>query len=134
MVEFLTNALIERNIKVKPFNLDVADTGELAMALIDAATVVIGSPSVLVGAHPKAVYATYLTNILRPKTKFISIVGSYGWGCKLAESITGIVTNLKTEMIDPVIIKGYPTEKDFDSLVMLAENIKEKHNEIGLFR
>ena len=51
------------------------DLGELAMALVDAATVVIGSPTVLVGPHPLAVYAAYLTNALRPKTKFVSIIG-----------------------------------------------------------
>ena len=132
MVEFLVDALAERGIKAKPYNLDTADLGEVAMAVVDAASIVIASPSVLVGAHPKAVYGAYLINALRPKTKFFGVVGSFGWGSKLSESITQIMTNIKAEIIEPVVIKGYPTEKDFDSLVSFAENLKEKHKEINI--
>ena len=58
MVEHLVDALAERGIKVRQFNLTGVDIGELAMALVDAATVVIGSPTFLVGPHPTAAYAT----------------------------------------------------------------------------
>ena len=49
MVEYLVDSLIKRDITVKPFNLTKTDIGELAMALVDAATIVIASPTVLVG-------------------------------------------------------------------------------------
>jgi len=52
MVDYFIDALIERDITVKPFNLPVTDIGELAIALVDAATVVIGTPTILAGAHP----------------------------------------------------------------------------------
>ena len=48
MVDYFTGALIERGITVKQFNLSKTDIGILAMALVDAATIVIGSPTVLV--------------------------------------------------------------------------------------
>ena len=48
MVDYFAEALIERGITVKQFNLSEPDIGKLAMALVDAATVVIGSPTVLV--------------------------------------------------------------------------------------
>jgi len=80
MVKHLVSALVERGITVKQFDLAKTDIGKLAMALVDAITVVIGTPTVLTGAHPKVVYAVYLTNALRPKLKFASIIGSYGWG------------------------------------------------------
>lgn len=67
MVEHFVDALIERNIKVKQFNLTVTDIGELAMALVDAAAIVIGSPTVLVGAHPKVAYAAILANAPGPR-------------------------------------------------------------------
>ncbi|MCX6697501.1 MAG: FprA family A-type flavoprotein, partial [Methanoregula sp.] len=66
MVEHLTDALIARGITVKPFNLARTDIGELAKALVDPATVVIGTPTVLFGPHPQVVYATYLANMLKP--------------------------------------------------------------------
>ena len=83
MVKYFTDALMRKGITVKPFNLSRIDIGELAMALVDAATIVIGSPTVLAGPHPLAVYAAYLANALRPKTRFVSMIGSYGWGGKM---------------------------------------------------
>jgi len=127
MIDYFVDALIKRGITVKPFNLTETDTGELAMALVDTATVVVGTPTVLTGAHPNVVYAVYLLNALRPKVKFVSIIGSYGWGGKMVEQITEMLTNLKIEILDPVIVKGLPEREDFEALDRLADEIKEKH-------
>jgi len=127
MVEHLVDALIENGVTVKLFNLAVTDIGELAISLVDAATIVIGSPTVLGGAHPNVVYAAYLANALRPKTKFVSIVGSYGWGGKMVQQLADLISNLKVEIINPVVIKGSPTGEDFESLDKLAVAIAEKH-------
>ena len=132
MVDYLVNALIERGITVKPFNLTQTDIGELAMALVDAASIVVGSPTVLTGPHPNVVYAAYLANALRPKLKFASLIGSYGWGGRMVDIITGMLTNLKVELIEPVIIKGYPKEDDFKALDRLADAILEKHKSAGI--
>ncbi len=132
MVAHFVDALMKRGITVKPFNLSKTDIGELAMAIVDAATIVIASPTVLVGPHPAVVYATYLTNALRPKTRFASIIGSYGWGGKMAEAITGMLGNLNVEIITPVIIRGHPRDTDFGALEKMADVILEKHRGIGI--
>jgi len=129
MIDHLVDALIERGITVKPFNLTKTDIGELAMALVDAATIIIATPTVLVGPHPSVVYATYLVNALRPKLKFASVIGSYGWGGRMLEQIKGMLTNLKIDVIEPVIIKGFPKEEDLKALDVLADNILKKHKE-----
>jgi len=127
MVEHLVDALIENGVTVKLFNLSVTDIGELAISLVDAATIVIGSPTVLGGAHPNIIYAAYLTNALRAKAKFISVVGSYGWGGKMIEQLAGMLPNLNVEILDPVVIKGHPKAEDFKALDKLAASIAEKH-------
>lgn len=132
MVEYFVAALVERGITVKQFNLAETDIGKLAMALVDAATIVIGSPTVLVGPHPNVVYAVYLANALRPKLKFASIIGSYGWGGKMVEQITRMLSNLKVELLEPVVIKGFPKEQDFGALDRLADEILNKHKEHNL--
>jgi flavorubredoxin len=132
MVSYFVEALIERGITVKQFELSTVDIGKLAMALVDAATVVIGSPTVLTGPHPCAAYAAFLANALRPKTKFASIVGSYGWGGKMVEQLTGMLTNLKVEILEPVLTKGEPKESDFAAIDKLADEILAKHKEIGI--
>ncbi|MEA1872406.1 MAG: FprA family A-type flavoprotein, partial [Chloroflexota bacterium] len=80
IVEYFVGALADRGVTVKQFNLAATDIGKLAMALVDAATMVIGTPTVLVGPHPNVAYAALLANALRPRLQFISIIGSYGWG------------------------------------------------------
>ena len=133
MVDHLAEALIERGITVKPFNLTKTDIGELAMALVDAATIIIASPTVLAGPHPNIVYAVFLVNALRPKLKFASVIGSYGWGGKMVEHIKGILTNIKVEILEPVVVKGFPGEEDLKALDMLADNIYKKHKEHHIF-
>ncbi|MGA6926017.1 MAG: FprA family A-type flavoprotein, partial [Desulfosarcina sp.] len=113
------------------FNLAVTDIGKLAMALVDAATIVVGTPTVLAGPHPLAAYAAFLANALRPKAKFLSIVGSYGWGGKTVETLAGMIPNLKVEVIDPVLCKGLPSSSDFKALDDLATAIAQKHKEQG---
>ena len=132
MVDHLSQALSNKGIEVKLFNLEIADAGELLMSLVDAATIVVGASTMLVGPHPLAYYATYVVNAVRPKTKFVSIIGSYGWGGKTVEDLKNLITNIKVELIEPVYIKGYPKEADFKSLDVLAEEIYKKHKGLGL--
>jgi flavorubredoxin len=132
MVDYFVDALIRMGLTVKPFNLTRTDVGELAMALVDAVTLVIASPTVLVGPHPSVVYATYLANALRPKLRFASVIGSYGWGGKMLEQITGGLTNLRVEILDPVVVRGFPKEEDFKALDRLADKILDKHRTLNL--
>ena len=129
MVEYLVEALAQRGVTVKQFDLAVTDIGKLAMSLVDAATIIIGTPTVLAGPHPNVAYAAFLANALRPNLKFASIIGSYSWGGKAVEQIAGMIPNLKVELIDPVLAKGFPKEADFKALDNLADTIAQKHKE-----
>ncbi|MHC5179677.1 MAG: FprA family A-type flavoprotein [Planctomycetota bacterium] len=132
MVEYFVEALIDRNIGVQQFNLPVSDLGEMVIELVDAATVIIGSPTVLIGAHPSAVYCAALVNALRPKTKFVGIIGSYGWGSKMVEQLTGLISNLKAETFEPILSRGQAREEVYTALDGLADNILAKHQSLGI--
>jgi flavorubredoxin len=131
MVDTFVAALAERGVTVYQFDLTVTDIGKLAISLVDAATLVLGTPTVLAGPHPLALYAANLANALRPKLKFASVIGSYGWSTKAVQQISEAISNLKVEMLDPVICKGYPGEEDLEALDKLADAIAEKHKEHG---
>lgn len=133
MVNYLVNALIEKGITVKPINLIEGDIGELAIELVDAATLIIGVPTVLAGAHPAAANAAFLMNALKPKFKFASIIGSFGWGGVMVNQLKGLMPNIKVEYLEPVLVKGLPKEQDYKMLDELADTIKEKHESLGLF-
>lgn len=102
------------------------------MSLVDAATIVMGTSMVLAGPHPMAVNVAYLAAVLRPKAKFATIIGSYGWGGKLFDVIVNMLAPLKLDLIEPLQVKGKPTEEDFKKLDEMADSIYEKHKSIGL--
>jgi flavorubredoxin len=85
-----------------------------------------------VGPHPAAFYAAHLANALRPKLKYASIVGSFGWSSKTIEQIAGLIPNLKVEILDPVLCRGLPGPEDAAALETLAETIAGKHGEAGI--
>lgn len=128
MVRHLVSALAERGVKVQTFELSVADIGKLAMALVDAATVVIGTPTVHVGPHPSVISATHLANALRPKLKYAAVIGSYGWGTKAVEQISALIPNLKVEVLGALMCKGRPREDTFAALDALADTIRDRHS------
>lgn len=130
MAEHLKERLEKAGTEVILWDLIEGDAGELAMAAVDTATVVMGASMVLSGPHPAAVYATYLINVLKPKFKFFAIIGSYGWGGNLTQVLEGLLTCVRPEKLENVIIKGRPTEEDFAKLDVLAEQIIEKHKTI----
>ncbi len=132
MVDHFVEALIKRDLSVKQLNLTDVDIGKLAIAIVDAATIVLGSPTVLTGAHPKVAYAAILANALRPKAKFASVIGSYEWQGRMAEQILALIPNLKVEILQPVIAKGYPKESDFAALDRLADEILARHKELKI--
>ncbi|HBM17325.1 MAG TPA: MBL fold hydrolase [Lentisphaeria bacterium] len=127
MVEYLASALADKDIRYEIFELNVSDIGKLAMALVDAATVVIGTPTVNVGPHPKAVYVASVMSVLKPKLKYAAVIGSFGWTAHAAQNICDIISNLKLEMLGNVSVKGVPTASTYKELDALADIIAGKH-------
>ena len=127
MVDHLVAALAERGVKVHLFDLAVTDIGKLAMAMVDAATLVVATPTVQLGPHPAVAYAAYLANALRPKLKYAAVIGSYGWTTKAVEHIAGLIPNLKVEILGTVLCKGLPRADSFAALDALADQIQAKH-------
>ena len=132
MVAHLVGALIEKGIDVQPFDLADVDIGKLALALVDAATIVVGTPTVLTGPHPSAAYAAFLANLLKPKARYLSVVGSFGWGGKVVEQLAGMIPNLKVEVIPPVLVKGVIQDDTLQELDALADAIEANHRSFSV--
>ncbi|PIN69991.1 MBL fold hydrolase [Candidatus Woesearchaeota archaeon CG11_big_fil_rev_8_21_14_0_20_43_8] len=127
-VDHLDRMLKQRGIKTLVYDLATADVGEIAMGLLDAATIVFGSPCFLSGIHPSVANAAFIINCLRPKTRFLSMVSSYGWGGRASGQLQEMLPLLKTEMLEPVLIKGLPHKEDLAAIEALSDKIKEKHD------
>ncbi|OIP96888.1 MBL fold hydrolase [Candidatus Wirthbacteria bacterium CG2_30_54_11] len=132
MAEHLHTELSRRNIEVDLFDLAETDLSELAMAAVEAATIVLAAPTVLTQAHPAMVSAAYLINALKPKARFAALMGSYGWGGKAAEQLTGMLSGLKVTQLGSVFNKGIPKTQDYAAITELAQTIADRHREIGI--
>lgn len=130
MVDYFSKELIRCGVKVELFDLAVTDIGKLAMAMVDAATIVIGSPTVHVGPHPVVAYAALLANAIKPKARFAAVIGSYGWATQVVDKILALMPNLKPEVLGAVICKGEAKEPTKQELRDLAKLIAEKHKEL----
>ena len=131
MVDHLTAALTDRGVAVERFDLTTLDAGELASSLVHAGTIVLGTPTVLAGPHPLAAYAAFLANALKPRTRWATVIGSYGWAGKTVETLSGMMTKLKCEFLEPVMAKGMPRDADYAALDALADTIAENHKELA---
>ncbi|NLE59963.1 MAG: FprA family A-type flavoprotein, partial [Planctomycetes bacterium] len=129
MAKHLTATLADHGVTVHAFDLAVTDIGKLAIALVDAATLIVGTPTVHVGPHPAVYYAAHLADLLRPKLKYAAIIGSYGWSSKAIEQITGLIPNLKVEVLGTVLHKGMPNAETFAQLDKLAAAVAKAHQE-----
>ena len=131
MVDRLAEKLKEEDVEVHKFDLISDDIGDLAVELVDAATVVFGASMVLAMPHPYAFFGVYLTNALRPNVKFMSILGSYGWGGNLVGKIEENTNLLQAEKLDYITVKGRAKQEDMERIDALAHTIAQKHKEIG---
>lgn len=129
MVNILENELINNGVKYKRFNGTNCDIGELAMALVDSATIIACAPVFLAGPHPKMAYILSLVNALRPKTRNFALISSYSWGQRIEDQVKDLLSNCKVNFFPPIISKGFPEEEEKKAIVELVQNIKKKHLE-----
>jgi flavorubredoxin len=131
MIKTMEDTLLNEGIEVSKHNLTVADVGDIAKDLVDSRAIVLGSPTVLAGAHPLAMYAAYLVKALRPPAKFAVVLTSFGWGGGAIKHIQETLGPTKMEIVGAMEINGPPTESDTDKIIeigkTLAKKIKEEH-------
>ena len=132
MIDYLSSELNKKGIETLKHDIITDNLGDLAMAMIDGTTIVLGTSMVLAGPHPASVNVAYIASLLKPKAKFASFVGSYGWGGKLFDILADILGKLRLEVIEPVQVKGKLSKEDFDKLDSMVNSIVEKHKNLGL--
>ncbi|MBR3889230.1 FprA family A-type flavoprotein [bacterium] len=132
MINYLSDKLNKKGIDTIKHDVISDNLGDLAMALVDGTTIVMGTSMVLAGPHPASVNVAYIASVLKPKARFASLVGSFGWGGKLFDLLADILSKLRLDIIEPVQIKGCLTEDDYKKLDDMVESIVEKHKSVGL--
>jgi flavorubredoxin len=129
MIRPIVDTLASEGIEVAVHNLALSDIGDVAKDLVDSRAIVLGAPTVLAGAHPLAVYATYLVKALKPPTKFAVVLSSYGWGGGTVKHVQEVLGPSKMEVVGAMEINGPPTESDVGKIVELGKTLARKIKE-----
>lgn len=129
MIKPIEDTLMSEGIEVAKYHLPVSDIGELAKDLVDSKAIILGTPTVLAGAHPLGMYAAYLAKVLRPPAKFAVVLSSYGWGGGAIRHIQETLGPTKMEIVGAMEINGPPTETDINKIVEIGKTLAKKIKE-----
>ena len=129
MLQPLIETLLANGIETAVYNLAVSDIGNVAKDLVDSRAIVLGTPTVLGGMHPLAVYAAYLVRALRPPAKFGVVLSSYGWGGGALRQAQEILEPAKLEIAGALEINGPPKQKDIDKILEIGRILSIKIKE-----
>lgn len=117
-----------KGLKVQEFNVTVASTAEIAMALVDASMLLVASPTFLSSLHPVLAQKLLVMNALRPKTKLIGYIGSNEWGGHVEEDFVALTKQFsKAKRLESLMIKGAPTQADFKQIDHYVDTIFLEH-------
>jgi flavorubredoxin len=134
MAGHLKAALEKRGVNVELKDLVGLPLNELAGVLTDAATIVLGSPVIMAALHPVAFNTAFLLDRLKPKAKFMAVIGSYGWSPNPLQKAAELLPTWKTEVVGSVIAKGHPGAEALTELDELADTIATKHRAAGILK
>ena len=129
MVRPVIDTLISEGVEVVSYNLTVADIGDIAKDLVDSRAIVLGMPTVLAGAHPLAVYATYLVKALKPPLKYGLVLSSYGWGGGAVKHVQEILGPTSMQIVGAVEINGPPKDENIAQIIELSKTLAKKIKE-----
>ncbi len=126
LVDKMVEILLEEGIETKVYSLPVSDMANIAGDLVDSRAIVLGSPTVLNGLHPQALYAASLVKVLRPPAKYAAVLSSFGWSGGAVKQALEILGPTKIEVVGAVDVNGRPTAEDLKKVEELARSLVEK--------
>lgn len=126
MVKTMVETLLSESIEVSLYNLSNADIGDIAKDLVDSKGIVLGTPTVLGGMHPVALYGAYLVRALRPPLKYGVVLSSYGWGGGAVKQASEILAPTKIEILGTARINGPPSTEDKRKIIDLGRLLAKK--------
>jgi len=127
MAEAIVDALGQEGVDARPMHLRQCDRSDIMTEVLDAGTVIVGSPTLNNGLFPTVSdFLTYMKG-LKPKNKIGGAFGSYGWSGEAVKLINKELEAMKFELIDPgVKIQYVPDDQGIQACHELGKKIADK--------
>jgi len=126
--EIMANAIVDslgqEGVDARPMHLRTCHRSDIMAEIMDAAAVIMGSPTLNNGLFPTVSdFLTYMKG-LRPQNKKGAAFGSYGWSGDAVKLINKEMEAMKFELIDPGLRIHYvPDEEGIKACHELGKKI-----------
>ncbi len=127
MAQAIGEGLSESGVDVKMLSLNTNHRSDVATEVLDAAVLLVGSPTMNNNMHPKvADVLTYLKG-LKPKNLIGQSFGSYGWGGESIKQVADVLEAMQVEAVgEPLKIRYVPTAEDLKTFREFGKLLAEK--------
>lgn len=127
MASAIADGLFSRGVEVKLYNLTASDKSDIMTHVLDAAAVIVGSPTLNNGMFPSvAEFLCYMKG-LKPKGKIGAAFGSYGWNGGATKAIVQELQQAGIEIAErELALKWVPTDSELAECVSFGRRIGER--------
>jgi len=124
MAEAIASGIAAEDVIARPMHIRSSHRSEIMTEVLDAAAVIVGSPTINNQLFPTVSdFLTYMKG-LKPKNKIGAAFGSYGWSGESAKLITKELEAMKFDIIDPgVKIQYIPDQEGKNACFELGRKI-----------
>ncbi|MGD2029129.1 MAG: FprA family A-type flavoprotein [Desulfobacterales bacterium] len=124
MAEEIVQGIVEEGVIARPIHIRSSHRSEIMTEVLDAAAVIIGSPTINNQMFPTVSDVLTYMKGLKPKNKIGAAFGSYGWSGESVKLINQELEDMKFDIIDPgVKIQYVPDQNGKDACLELGRKI-----------
>ena len=129
MADKIVEGLTAQGINASPYHLRRCHRSDVMAEVLDAAAVVVGSPTLNNNLFPTVSdFLTYMQG-LKPKNKIGAAFGSYGWSGESIKLIKQKLDAMKFDLLDPDLkIQYVPDEDGLHDCFEFGQKIGKKIN------
>lgn len=133
MARAILEGIIREGITGELLHLRRNPRSKIINKLLDAAAVVIGSPTLNMKMYPTVSdFLTYVTG-LKPKNKLWAAFGSYGWSGGAVRDINRVFEDAGFKTLESIELQYVPEKSELEECITFGENIareiKKKRSE-----
>jgi len=130
MADEIAAGIANEGVSVRPIHIRSSHRSEIMTEVLDAAAVVVGSPTLNNQLFPTVSDFLVYMKGLKPLNKIGVAFGSYGWSGEAVKLINQELEDMKFDVIDPGIrIQYVPEKKGLDACFELGQKIGQIINE-----
>ena len=111
MADEIVAGIASEGVRVRPMHIRSSHRSEIMTEVLDAAAVIVGSPTLNNQLFPTVSdFLTYMKG-LKPINKIGAAFGSYGWSGEAVKMINSALEDMKFDIIDPGVRLQYVPDK-----------------------